>query len=159
MKKIILTRIDDRLIHGQVVAFWMKQHPITDILIIDDGLSKDMFMSRIYKAAAPAGAKVLLLNREDGLKHLKSEPLDNEKIFLIVKTPQVIEELIDAGVSIPKVVLGGMGANNDRKTFNRNVSASKAEIECFSRILSKGTQIVYQMIPSDKPIPIQTFIK
>ena len=57
MKNITLTRIDDRLIHGQVVAFWMKEFPINKILVIDDVLSKDIFMSRIYKAAAPAGAE------------------------------------------------------------------------------------------------------
>lgn len=159
MKNIKLTRIDDRLIHGQVVAFWMKEHPIDKILIIDDLLSKDIFMSRIYKAAAPAGAEVLLLNRQEGLAFLKQEPIEKEGIFLIVKVPERVEELIDTGIEIPQVILGGMGARNDRKTFNRNVSASKTEIECFSRILTKGTQIVYQMIPSDKPIPIQNFIK
>lgn len=159
MKNITLTRIDDRLIHGQVVAFWMKEHPINKILIIDDTLSKDMFMSRIYKAAAPAGTEVILQNREDGLAFLQQEPERNESIFLIVKGPESLEELIDAGINIPEIILGGMGARNERVTFNRNVSASKDEIACFSRILAKGTRIVYQMIPSDKPIPIQSFIK
>ncbi|MCK9246604.1 MAG: PTS sugar transporter subunit IIB [Anaerolineaceae bacterium] len=159
MKNLTLTRIDDRLIHGQVVAFWMKEYSIDKILIIDDTLSKDMFMSRIYKAAAPAGVEVLLLDREEGLAFLKQEPTEKEGIFLIVKVPERIEELVNAGIEIPRVILGGMGARNDRKTFNRNVSASKSEIECFSRILAKGTHIVYQMIPSDKPIPIQNFIE
>lgn len=159
MKNIDLTRIDDRLIHGQVVAFWMKEYPINKILIIDDTLSTDAFMSRIYKAAAPAGAEVLLLSRQDGLNFLSQEADENEHIFLIVKVPERLEELLDAGIKIPKIILGGMGAKKDRVTFNRNVSASKEETACFSRILAKGTQIVYQMIPSDKPIPIQTYIK
>lgn len=159
MKNITLTRIDDRLIHGQVVAFWMKEFPINKILIIDDVLSKDIFMSRIYKAAAPAGAEVILLNRKDGLAFLQGEPEENESIFLIVKVPERLEELIDAGVKIPKIILGGMGARNERVTFNRNISSSKDESACFSRLLAKGAQIVYQMIPSDKPIPIQNFMK
>ncbi|HOG58902.1 MAG TPA: PTS sugar transporter subunit IIB [Anaerolineaceae bacterium] len=159
MKNIVLTRIDDRLIHGQVVAFWMKENPINKILIIDDLLASDNFMSRIYKAAAPSGTEVILLNRAEGQSFLKEENNKDERIFLIVKVPERIEELIDAGIPIKKVVLGGMGANNHRKTFNRNVSASADEIACFKRILEKGTDIVYQMIPSDKPAPIQAFIK
>lgn len=159
MKNIVLTRIDDRLIHGQVVAFWMKENPINKILIIDDLLASDNFMSRIYKAAAPSGTEVILLNRAEGQSFLKEENNKDERIFLIVKVPERIEELIDAGIPIKKVVLGGMGANSNRKTFNRNVSASADEIACFKRILEKGTDIVYQMIPSDKPAPIQAFIK
>ena len=53
MKNIVLTRIDDRLIHGQVVTAWIKQYPINKILIIDDELSQNRLMERIYKAAAP----------------------------------------------------------------------------------------------------------
>ena len=54
MKNIVLTRIDDRLIHGQVVTAWIKQYPINKILIIDDELSQNRLMERIYKAAAPS---------------------------------------------------------------------------------------------------------
>ena len=53
MKNILVTRIDDRLIHGQVVTAWIKQYPINKILIIDDELSRNKLMERIYKAAAP----------------------------------------------------------------------------------------------------------
>ena len=60
MKNIVLTRIDDRLIHGQVVTAWIKQYPINKILIIDDELSQNRLMERIYKAAAPMGVEVLI---------------------------------------------------------------------------------------------------
>ena len=55
MKNILVIRIDDRLIHGQVVTAWIKQYPINKILIIDDELSRNKLMERIYKAAAPVG--------------------------------------------------------------------------------------------------------
>ena len=55
MKNVLITRIDDRLIHGQVVTAWIKVYPINKILIIDDELSKNKLMTRIYRAAAPAG--------------------------------------------------------------------------------------------------------
>ena len=69
MKNIVLTRIDDRLIHGQVVTAWIKQYPINKILIIDDELSQNRLMERIYKAAAPMG--VLRLSYQDEV-HLQS---------------------------------------------------------------------------------------
>jgi len=159
MKNIVLARIDDRLIHGQVVAFWMKENPISTILIIDDHLASDLFMSRIYKASAPSGAEVILKNCADGVEFLREENNPGEGVFLLVKVTERIEELINAGIPLKKVVLGGMGSNNSRKTFNRNVSASKEEIACFKRIIEKGTEMVYQMIPSYKPVPLQAIIK
>lgn len=54
------------------------------------------------------------------------------------------------------VILGGMGAKNGRKTFNRNVSASGEEVECFKRIVEGGVEIFYQLVPNDKAVNIRS---
>lgn len=124
MKNIVLTRIDDRLIHGQVVTAWIKQYPINKILIIDDELSQNRLMERIYKAAAPMGVEVLIQSVSEAREFLKEEPVKGENFLILVKVPEIIESLLKEGIEIKKVILGGMGAKNGRKTFNRNVSAS-----------------------------------
>ena len=48
MRNIVLTRIDDRLIHGQVVTAWIRRYPINCILIVDDELAQNRLMERIY---------------------------------------------------------------------------------------------------------------
>ena len=58
MKNIVLIRIDDRLIHGQVVTQWIKDTNGNRILIVDDKLVNDRMMMRILKAAAPPGVKM-----------------------------------------------------------------------------------------------------
>ena len=82
MKNVLITRIDDRLIHGQVVTAWIKVYPINKILIIDDELSKNQLMLRIYKAAAPAGVEVILMNQMDAAEFLLDEPLKGENIMV-----------------------------------------------------------------------------
>ena len=54
------------------------------------------------------------------------------------------------------MILGGMGAKNGRKTFNRNVSASSEEVECFKRIVEGGVEIFYQLVPNDKAVNIRS---
>lgn len=68
MKNIVLIRIDDRLIHGQVVTQWIKDTNGNRILIVDDKLVNDRMMMRILKAAAPPGVKVEVMTcgRRDG---------------------------------------------------------------------------------------------
>lgn len=156
MKNIVLTRIDDRLIHGQVVTAWIKQYPINEILIIDDELSQNRLMERIYKAAAPMGVEVLIHSMEAALEFLKEDPIRGENLLVLVKVPEIIESLLKQGIQIRKVILGGMGAKNGRKTFNRNVSASDEEIQCFKRIVEGGVDIFYQLVPNDKAVNIKS---
>ena len=110
MKHILVTRIDDRLIHGQVVTAWIKQYPINKILIIDNELSRNKLMERIYKAAAPVGIEVVIMDQEMAEGFLKEDPGPKENLMILVKVPQVLEKLIGSGISIDKIILGGMGA-------------------------------------------------
>jgi len=158
MKNILITRIDDRLIHGQVVTAWIKQYPINKILIIDEELSKNKLMERIYKAAAPVGVEVVIMGPEDAREFLLDLPLSKEKLMVLVKIPQILEELLYDGVTIDKIILGGMGAKPGRKTFNKNVSASEEEKDCFRRIIEQGVEICYQLVPVEKEVNIRKYL-
>ena len=114
MRNIILTRIDDRLIHGQVVTAWIRRYPINCILIVDDELSKNRLMERIYKAAAPVGVEVLIKSVQDASEWLLEDEKRGEQILILVKVPNVIEKLLEQGILIEKVILGGMGAGKGR---------------------------------------------
>lgn len=158
MKNIVLTRIDDRLIHGQVVTAWIKQYPITQILIIDDELSTNRLLERIYTAAAPIGVGIQIMSVSNAVTYLQGEPVSGENFLLLMKVPEIIERLLESDIVIKKVILGGMGAKKGRKTFNRNISASEAEVESFRRIIDHGTEMYYQLVPNDKAVNVKSLI-
>ena len=158
MRNIMLTRIDDRLIHGQVVTAWIRRYPINRILIVDDELAKNRLMERIYKAAAPVGVEVLIKSVEDAVSWLQEEGEKGENILILVKVPEVLEALLERQIPIEKVILGGMGARKGRKTFIKNVSASEEEIQSFRNIADRGIEIVYQLIPDEKETPIKKLL-
>ena len=83
MRNIVLARIDDRLIHGQVVTAWVKQTNGNRIVIADDPLTKDTFMQRLLKAAAPPGITVDILTTADAINFLKEAPESGENIILL----------------------------------------------------------------------------
>lgn len=159
MKKIVLCRIDDRLIHGQVVTSWVKQTGGNRILVVDDALTKDIFMQKILKAAAPPDVSVEVLSVSDATDVLKEEAGNGEKIIILVKIPQTVEKLIEGGVELPQVILGGMGAKEGRKKFNRNVSASPEEAESMKRMIAGGTQIYYQLVPTESPSDVRKMLE
>ena len=151
MRNIVLTRIDDRLIHGQVVTAWVKHTDANRILIIDDPLTKDTFMQRILRSAAPAGITVEVKGVSEAADFLKEDAETGEKLMILVKGPQNLESLVDEGVKLPLIILGGMGAKAGRKKFNRNVSASEEEIACMKRLEEKGAVVQFQLVPDEKP--------
>jgi mannose/fructose/N-acetylgalactosamine-specific phosphotransferase system component IIB len=155
MKNIVLTRIDDRLIHGQVVTAWVKQTKGNRIVIVDDALSKDDFMQKIMRAAAPSGITVEIYSIDSAAEFLSGVPEADERVLILVKTPQVIEALAEKGVDTGAINLGGMGAKAGREKFHRNISASEEEVACMKRLVDKGRSITMQLVPDERPVDVK----
>ncbi|GFN36751.1 PTS system mannose/fructose/N-acetylgalactosamine-transporter subunit IIB [Tepidimicrobium xylanilyticum] len=158
MVNIVLTRIDDRLIHGQVMTAWVKSTEGNRIIIVDDAVAQDQFLQRVLKMAAPPGIKVEVYDVGEGAEALKAEAKEGERVIILVKYPHTIEKLVDKGVKIEKLIVGGMGAGPGRKKFYRNISVSEEEKAIFSRLLDKGVEIDIRIVPDDKPIEISTLL-
>lgn len=158
MKNILVARIDDRLIHGQVVTAWVKAFPITTIVIVDDELASNDLMQRIYTAAAPVGITVSVMNEADAAPFLSGEP-DANRYLVLAKGPETFERLIGAGVGLQKLILGGMGAGPGRKTLIRNISAGQPERDSLRRIIAGGVPVVYQMVPADGETDISAALR
>lgn len=158
MSEIVVARIDDRLIHGQIVTAWVKQYHCSVILIADDGVAGDAFMQRVLRSAAPADLAVKALSLKDAADYLLGRDHASEKVMLLVKVPESLEHLVDDGVALPAIVLGGMGAKAGRKKFNRNVSASDEEVKCLKRLEGKGCHVQFQLVPDDRPVPLEKLL-
>ncbi|QRN83819.1 PTS sugar transporter subunit IIB [Chloroflexota bacterium] len=159
MRNIVLARIDDRLIHGQIVTAWCRTTSVTTILIADNALVNDSFTQRLLKAAAPPDITVTILSVEEAGDFLKEEGEPNERIMLLTKTPDAMEKLANDGVHFQKIVLGGMGLKPGRNRFNKNVSASPDEVACMKRIVDRGIDMQYQLVPREIPINIRNLFK
>lgn len=154
MKNIRIARIDDRLIHGQVVTAWVKTYPIQEILIVADDLAKNLLMQRIYKSVAPHDVEINVLDKDGAVSFLKDTKAQTKELMVLVKTPDVFEYLIDNGIEISKIIIGGMGLMPGRQTLIKNVSANEAERETLRRLIRMGVRIVYQMVPNEKEVEI-----
>ena len=121
------------LVHGQIATQWLKTTHANKVLIIDEALPSNALQVRILKAAAPAGIKVLVKNIDDGIEYCKKEQREDEIILVLVKVPEVIEAMIKGGISLPTVILGGMGFKDGRTRINKNISASSEEVECMRK--------------------------
>ena len=145
-----MIRIDDRLIHGQIVTAWAKNKQINKIWIVDDGVAKDDFLKGIMQLVAPADKELLIT----GLSEVPTllEKLDNEspRVLILVKFPYVAEAIFKAGVKLRELNVGGIGASPDRQKLFKNISASKEEKDTLKNIQDMGVDVFFQVTPDER---------
>lgn len=157
MENLVLTRIDDRLIHGQVMTAWIKNKNAEQVVIIDDGVAQDDFMINVLENAVPDNIAIGIFSKEDGVTFF-SDPLEAPTIIL-GKTPQVLEYMIDHGVNIQEIDLGGMGAKDDRERLYHTISTNKEENESFKRLIDKGVDAFIQIMPQNDKVSLKSLLK
>lgn len=94
MTKIVLARVDDRLIHGQVMTAWIQYTGGNHIVIVDDVTAQDDFTKQIMQMAVPAGIKLDIYNVQEAPQKINANQTD--KLIILAKTPQVFLQLIQA---------------------------------------------------------------
>lgn len=156
--QITLVRIDDRLIHGQVVTAWIRQCPSDLIVIVDDGVAKDLFMQRVLRSTAPAGSTAEAMSVADTIAFINDPANEGVRMMLIAKGPEAIEALVDGGIKIDSVILGGMGIRAGRVRLNRNVFASEDEIATMRRLEERGTKVGYRLVPQETYVPLSQLV-
>lgn len=155
--KIVMCRVDERLVHGQVIASWSKILSIRQILVIDDQLAKDSFMGTVLAMAAPSGVKVELVSVDEAVRRIQKDGAqDGVNTMLLFKGPQCTLALVEKGVEIRELNIGNMGAGPSRKAISRNVYASASEVEIFKKLLDMGIDVYLQMVQQESRVSIAT---
>lgn len=157
MENLVLTRIDDRLIHGQVMTAWLKNKNASQVVIVDDGVSKDDFMINVLENAVPDNIAIGIFNKEDAVEFF-SEPLEAPTAIL-AKTPQTLEYLIDNGIEISEIDLGGMGAKEGRERLYHTISTNEEENESFKRMIDKNIDVFIQIMPQNDKVYLKDLFK
>ncbi|EPC96477.1 PTS system mannose/fructose/N-acetylgalactosamine-transporter subunit IIB [Lacticaseibacillus paracasei] len=157
MKNIVWARIDDRLIHGQVMTSWVQYTKGNEIEIVDNEVAEDDFLKMVTTSTAPENVLVRVDNQNDAANYLKGVD-DGQRLIVLAKTPDVFLRLIENGVEIKHINLGGMGAKAGRSTLYRNISASADERDTFRELMDKDVKIGIQIIAQDKEVDLSKIL-
>lgn len=158
MKQIVLTRIDDRLIHGQVMTSWLNYTSANKIMVIDDQTAGDPFMKTILKSAVPANIGLGLFTVERAAVRLKKGFQSDDKVIILVKYPKTILSLIEKGVHFENLNIGGMGAASGREKFYKNISATEEEKMILKKIINTGCKVEIQIIAEDGKVDVSKLL-
>jgi len=147
-----LVRIDDRLIHGQVVAVWLRAVGADRIVIVDDRTAHDPFMKDVMTLAAPNGVAVEVCDVAEGIKRAAEIAGTSENAFVLMRSPITALRLRQAGVPFDVLNVGGLGAGVGRRTLYKNISASEEELQAMRDLEAMGTRVEIRIVADDRAV-------
>ena len=154
---LVLIRIDDRLVHGQVVVGWGLLLKPARIILCSDTIATSAWEKEIYmgaEAMAPFPLTISVLTTEETLAFLNDKVNEPEKIILLVETPQDILELIKKGVKIEKINVGGMHYRQGKRRLAPYIFVDDRDIELFKEINRMEIELEGREVPTGKRIDI-----
>ncbi|MFT8548863.1 PTS galactosamine transporter subunit IIB, partial [Liquorilactobacillus satsumensis] len=126
---ILLTRIDNRLVHGQVGVTWTRALGANLILVANDQASKDTLQQKLMATTAESsGAEIRFFSLEKTIAII-NKAADRQKIFIVVKTPQDARKLVEGGVPIKEVNVGNMHFSQGKKEITKKVYVNEQDKE------------------------------
>lgn len=151
-----LVRVDDRLIHGQVIAVWYRALGAGVIVVADDETATDEFLKDVLILAAPHGVDVEVYTVDEAAARITELAESSDRTFVLVRSPISVLRMVEQGVPIPLLNIGGMGAASNRSKLYRNISASASEIEAMHELERRGTKVEIRIVPDDHAVPFST---
>ncbi|RLU53829.1 PTS mannose transporter subunit IIAB [Streptococcus iniae] len=148
---IIATRIDGRLIHGQVANLWTTKLNISRIMVIDDSIVTNDLEKTALKLATPTGVKLSILTVEKAANNILEGRYDSQRLMIVAKKPSYFRRLIEAGVSLLELNVGNMSQSSETRAVTHSVNVVDKDIEDFDAIKASGTKLIAQMVPGDSP--------
>lgn len=142
-------RVDERLIHGQVLLKWLKKTECRKLFIVDGQVAADPMIQSVLRMSVPADVEAEFLTAEEGQKKIREE---TEDIFVLIKELGTICRLADSGIFIESVNIGRLPAMQCKRKICDNVFIGEEEGKDLVRLIERGTQIVVQMVPASEPV-------
>ncbi|MGY3725691.1 PTS system, N-acetylgalactosamine-specific IIB component [Granulicatella balaenopterae] len=148
MPHILLTRIDNRLIHGQVATQWTSYLGANLILVANDKVSKDKMRQGLMDMAAPSGAQTRYFSIEKTINVIH-KAADRQKIFIVCENPQDVLRLVEGGVPIKKVNIGNMHMAEGKRQVVGVVAVDDDDVAAFKKLQEAGVELEIQKVPTE----------
>ena len=151
---IIFTRIDDRLIHGQVVEGWIPFLSVSEVVVVSDAIVADDMRKTLMRLSLPEEIELHIAGAEEAAAYLKSIRQDSKRILILAASPKEIVNLIEKGLALESVNVGGMHYSIGKMQIGRAIFLDDADKNSLRRIVEHGVRLEGRGVPTDTSINI-----
>lgn len=146
--KITMARIDNRLLHGIVIAQYLPRADCNRIMVIDDEVANDPTKKEMMMFAKPNGYAASIIPLETALNNFKINKYQGQRIFILAKAPNVFLELLKIGVKVDEIMVGATDLLNEGIKLSNRAFITEKEAGEYREIKGFGTKVIVQHAPS-----------
>ena len=148
MPNIVLTRIDNRLVHSQITTMWCGNVGANLILVANDAVSTNTLRKGLMDMAAPSYAEMRYWSIEKTISNIHKAS-ENQKIFIICENPQDALKLVEGGVPIKKINIGNMHMSDGKRQIISSVAVDDDDVAAFSKLRALGVELEIRRVPTE----------
>jgi len=149
----LLHRVDDRLIHGQVVVAWGQRLRPVRIWVADDASAADEWERELLATVAP-GIEVHVVPVAEAAAAYAGEAAAPGGAFLLVRDLGTALAVVEAGAAIPSFTLGGLHYAPGKEKVNDYVYLDARDRDAAKALLAAGARLIVQDVPASRPLPL-----
>jgi PTS system mannose-specific IIB component/fructoselysine and glucoselysine-specific PTS system IIB component len=154
---LALYRIDDRLIHGQVVVGWGQPLDVSFIVLVDDEVRGSDWEQDLYRMGVPPQIEVIFASVDEAAEKLAAWESDPRVGILLVGDIDTAVSLAARSDRVKRFNVGGVHHRAGRTERLRYVYLTDDEAAKLRQLASRGVEVTAQDVPTARPVPIGEF--
>ena len=156
---IVIARIDDRLIHGQVVEGWVNFLKATCILVADDRVAANPVQRSIMQISVPHGLRVVIGGVEKICTEIRTSLFDSERAILLFSNPADVLRALKLGLGCNELNIGGMHYTPGKCKLMDVLAVDSIDMKALREIVAMGVKVDIQTVPTERPQPLGKVLK
>ena len=154
---VVLCRVDDRLIHGQVVVGWGQALGLERLVLADDAVARSDWEQDLYRMAVPQDLEVVFVTVAAAGARLRSWHEDGRRTAVITGSVEAAAQLYrQAPAVLRRINLGGLHHRPGRIERLPYVYLTAEEHRLLAELAGEGAQITGQDLPTVTPVPLES---
>lgn len=146
---IVLARVDDRLVHGQITSGWVPHLRAKRLVVASDRLAGDPLLGGIVAAGAP-GVRVEVLAVDDAARRAAAGDYDATATIVLFESLQDARRALLGGLAFDRLNLGGLRHPGGRLCLCEAITLDVDDCETLRDLCTRGVRVEVRLMPRDR---------
>ncbi|MCD6569398.1 MAG: PTS sugar transporter subunit IIB [Deltaproteobacteria bacterium] len=156
---LILVRVDDRFVHGQILESWIPYLDVQCVIVVNDYLASDDFQKAIMSMAIPDRIIIKIISIKDVAGLIHDPLLKGKRALLIVSSIKDAYKICQEGIFFTRLNIGNLKMQDGCKQLSFSVWVDHEDVDILKRFIADGVYISLQSVPRERDIDLRTIIE
>ena len=155
---IKLTRIDDRLVHGQVAFTWVPALSVDCLLVANDKVAKDEFQKMTLNLAKPANTKLVIKTLADAILFLNDEKNSKANVLILINSIKDAATLATGVPAITSINFGGIRGKAGSRLISKAIAITDDDVPVLQELIQENIELEIRQVPTDSKQKVESLL-